>query len=113
MTTKIKPCGHYVLVKPVRVKKTTDGGIVLPENLVKKENVASVKGELVAIGPNAWKAFCQGEPDGIGKPWAEVGDTVRFKRHVSDRITDENDLDEDGEPQEYFLMTDENILAIN
>lgn len=110
--TKIKPCGHYVLVKPVKLKKKTESGFILPESMVNKENVAAVKGTLVAIGPTAWKAFCQGEPDGIGKPWAKIGDEVHFKRYVSDRIIDENDLDEDGEPQEYFLFTDENILAV-
>jgi co-chaperonin GroES (HSP10) len=102
----IKVCGHYVLIKPEKMKKKTKSGLILPDAMVNKENVASVRGTLVGVGDNAWKAF-----DG-GDPWAEIGDKVYFKRHVSDRIQDDTDKDEDGEPQEYFLMADENILAV-
>lgn len=112
MKTKIKPCGHYVLVKPEVIKKKTDGGIILSKGMVNQENTAKVRGVIIDIGQNAWKAFNQGEPDGIGKPWAKVGSKVIFKRHASDKIEDEDNLDEEGDPQLYFLMTDENILAV-
>lgn len=101
----IRPCGHYVLVKPDKVELTTESGIVIQsKQQAKREHVASVKGTLVAVGEQAWYAFGD-------EPWAEVGDKVYFKRHVSDRIEDEKDL-VDGQPQEYFLMADENILAV-
>jgi len=109
---KIKVVGHYVLVKPEREgKKLSRGGIIIPKGIAAREDVASVRGKIVGVGDNAWKAFNQGE-SGPGKPWAKVGQNVFFKRHVSDRIEDKDDLDEDGEPEEYFLMNDENILAI-
>ncbi len=103
---KIKPCGHYVLVKPERMDKISAGGIILQDKTVDAENVAKVRGEIVALGENAWKAFDDGDP------WAKVGDKVYFKRHVSDMINDESDKDDDGEPQAYFLMQDSNILAV-
>lgn len=105
-TIPFKPCGHYVIVKPDVIEKVSGGGIILNQNMVESENTAKVKGTLVAVGPNAWTAFDNGDP------WAEVGDNVYFKRHVSDKIKDENDLDEHGEPTLYFLLADENILAV-
>ena len=109
----IKPCGHYVLVKPDPVETVTAGGIITgTKDLHAREEVARVKGTLVAVGQNAWKAFGQGEDDGVGKPWAEVGDHVYFKRHVSDRYEDEDDIDQEGKPQAYFLLSDDNILAV-
>jgi len=63
-----------------------------------------VKGTVVGIGQDAWKAF------GSEKPWTEIGKRVYFKRHVADRIENEHEI-VDGKPQEYFLMLDENILA--
>jgi co-chaperonin GroES (HSP10) len=102
----INPCGHYVLVKPEVIEKVSEGGIVLPDDMLNRENTAKVRGTLVAIGKSAWKAFDDGEP------WAKVGDRVYFKRHVSDKIEDESDINEHGEPQVYFLMSDDNVLAI-
>ena len=105
MSTPIRPCGHYVLVKPDPIEKTTASGIITgTADLHKREEVARVKGTLVATGPNAWIDFG-------GDQWAEVGDHVYFKRHVSDRYDDENDI-VDGKPQQYFLLADENILGI-
>lgn len=103
---KIKPCGHYVLIKPEKMEHVTEGGILLPENMVGRENTAKVRGVIAAVGINAWAAF-----DG-GEPWAKVGDSVYFKRHVSDKIEDESDIGLDGKPQTYFLMLDENVLAV-
>lgn len=113
---KIKPTGHYVLVKPADIeekddllKRAKEAKIILDEKSMKREQAAMTEGVIVAHGPQAWKAY---GPDGNGPNWASIGDRVYFKRHVSDLIKDESDLDEDNKPQEYFLMVDENILAV-
>jgi len=102
----LRPCGHYVLVKPDPVEKVSEGGIIVHSNKdeVSREEVARVKGTLVAAGETAWDAFG-------GDKWAEVGDHVYFKRHVADRYLDENDYVDD-KPQVYFLLADENILGV-
>lgn len=102
----IIPCGHYVLVEPETMEKVSEGGIILNKDMINRENTAKVRGTIVAIGQNAWKAYDDGEP------WAEVGDKVWFKRHVSDKIEDDNDIDEHGEKKLYFLLNDNDILAI-
>lgn len=102
----IKPAGHYILIKPDAMEKVSQGGILLNDDMVNRENTAKVRGTLVAVGKNAWKAYDDGEA------WAEVGDKVYFKRHVSDKVEDMTDLDDRGDPQTYFLMSDENLLAV-
>ncbi len=97
------PCGNYVIVKPEVIKR--DGLIELPDDMVNREDTAKVRGKLIAVGDSAWKDC------GDGKPWAKVGDRVYFKRHVSDKIEDENDLDERSKPRLYFLLSDLDILA--
>jgi len=113
---KIKPCGHYVLVKPAKaeekdelLKKAKSFGFEMNESVMKREQAAMTEGVIVAIGFQAWKAY---GADKNGERWANVDDKVYFKRHVSDLIKDESDLDEDGKPQEYFLLVDENILCV-
>ena len=103
---KIKVCGHYVLIRPDKLEQTTNGGIYIPDANRKREDAATTRGYVVDIGVNAWKSF-----DG-GEPWAKVGDYVYFKRYVADKILDEEDISETGEPQEYFLMGDENLPAV-
>ena len=103
----IKPCGHYVLVEPDGFEKVTESGIITAtDHQARREEVASVKGTLVAAGEIAWADYVGGEP------WAKVGDKVWFKRHVSDEIKDEKDIDEQGKPKTYFLLNDNDILAV-
>ena len=102
----IKAVGYYVLVKPDPIEKVTSSGIITgtAEHHVREE-VASVRGTIVSIGDIAWADYTG------GRRWAKLGDHVFFKRHVADRIKDENDII-DGKPQEYFLMSDQNILGV-
>lgn len=54
---KIKPLGFYVLVEMVEVEKLSDGGIVLPTDLVNKEQAATDVGYVRAIGPTAYVGY--------------------------------------------------------
>ena len=69
----IEPIGHRVLIKPKPVEETSKGGIILNENKGLAE-ANQIEGTLIAVGPNAWKAFDDGEP------WCEVGDKVLYAR---------------------------------
>lgn len=97
----IEPTGHHVIVKPDPVEKFSKGGIVIGlDNQHDRELAATTTGILVSIGMNAWQAYDD------GKPWAKIGDRVYFTRHVSKIIKDALTQ------EEFFLMTDDNILAI-
>lgn len=49
----IDPVGVYVLVEPIEVEAKTAGGIILPEQVVEKEQWAAQRGTVLAVGPNA------------------------------------------------------------
>ena len=99
----IKPTGHHVLIEPDEVEETTESGIVISASTdtLAREQAATVRGTIVAIGPTAWA-----DPGLGGKPWAEIGDYVYFTRHVNKVVTDL----ETG--KDYFLLADDNVLAI-
>ena len=99
----INPTGHHVLIAPDDVEETSEGGIItnLGGDSTRREFAATTRGTIVAIGPTAGK-----DPGLGGKPWVKVGDYVYYTRHVSKVITDK----ETG--KDYFLLTDENVLAV-
>ena len=101
----IRPTGHHVLIEPDEVEETTESGIVITAqaDTIAREQAATTRGHIVAIGPTAW-ADPGLSPD--GKPWAKIGDYVYYTRHVSKTVTDT----ESG--KDYFLLTDDNVLAI-
>ena len=53
----IEPLGSLVLIKAKKVENVTSGGIVLPEDLTKKEQAVESTGEIVAFGPTAFKRW--------------------------------------------------------
>ena len=96
---KIEPAGHRVIVKPDQLEEVSKGGIVLAYGEDKKRmEQAQHTGILMAIGPNAWKAY----DDGI--PWAKIGDRVYFAKYGGYLV------EEDG--VQYRLLNDEDITAI-
>lgn len=97
---KIEPTGHYVLIKPDAVEELSKGGIVIPIQNKTAELLATVTGVIAKIGPNAWRAF----DDGL--PWANIGDRVFITKNVGKLIKDQDTA------EEYFLITDENVLAV-
>ncbi|MCI0561994.1 MAG: hypothetical protein MN733_26195 [Nitrososphaera sp.] len=68
------PCGYMVLVKPDQMgEAVTKGGIVIATEGNRSIAMEDV-GTIVAVGPNAWKAYDNGEP------WAKVGDRITYAR---------------------------------
>lgn len=64
----IRPLGNMVLIKAKKVEQVSSGGIILPEDLTKKEQSVESTGEVVAFGPAAfqrWKG-CE-SPDWLQK----------------------------------------------
>ena len=102
---KIEPCGHRLLMKPFKQEEVDEVlrsakkfGIVISNSNQKREDASVDKGIVLAIGPNAFKAF-----DG-GEPWCSVGDTVLFTKFAPKFV-------EDGEST-YGLLNDEDVIAV-
>lgn len=108
------PCGHRVLVKTKEVEKKKDLGNGLELELVyganeKLEKAAQIEGTVVAVGPDAWKAFRGIAPDGRqveGRPWAKVGDRVYYARYAGHPLMDPETGDE------FTILNDEDITCI-
>lgn len=97
----ITPTGHLVLVQLQKVEAKTKGGIYIPDTARDVHQKASTIGTLVAIGPQAWKAF------GDGEAWAPIGSTVVFPRYSGVAV----DAEVAGE-EDLVLMNDEDIKGI-
>jgi chaperonin GroES len=94
----IEPSGHRVLIKPDVIEEKTAGGIILSATTKERDQQATMRGTVVAVGVNAWKAFDD------GTPWAAVGDEVIFRKYAGENV-------KDGDT-EYRVINDEDIIAV-
>ena len=94
-----EPAGHRVLVKP-DIPPEKIGQVIVPNWVRDNKSFEIVEGELVKIGPTAWRAFDD------GKPWAEVGDRVMFAKYGGSIIEDPKT------GTKYRVLNDEDIISI-
>jgi co-chaperonin GroES (HSP10) len=94
-----KPTGWRIVVLPFKPPKKSKGGIVLAEQAVERQQIATVCGYVVATGPLAY-ADREKFPEG---PWCKKGDWIVFGRYAGARIS----LD-DGEIR---ILNDDEVLA--
>lgn len=97
------PCGHRVLVYVFPAERKTEGGIVIPEDVAKREDMKQVRAFIVNIGTTAWLDT----PGGRSREgaWAVQGDIVYISKFAGFKI-----LGKDG--VEYRLINDLDITAI-
>ena len=69
------PLGHRLLVLPESVEKKTASGIVLAMETTGREEMAQVKGTLVAVGDGCWKDTPTGD-------WAKPGDKIVYGKYA-------------------------------
>lgn len=93
------PTGYTILVQIPR-KEEKQGSIYLPESERKREEVASIKGRVVALGCTAYQNP-EKFPTG---PWCKPGDWVMFAAYSGTRFF--------VAETEYRLMYDDNIQAV-
>ena len=95
--------GHRVLIEPEHFEEEIDDGALKGFKLDigddwKRERAATVIGFIKGIGPNAWKAFDDGQP------WAKVGDKVYYAKYSGKVVTDGK--------EDYIVCNDEDVIAI-
>ena len=79
-----QPTGWRILVMPFQGKKKTDGGIILPDEVVQRESVATVVAYVLKVGPLAYK-----DPNKFGEncePWCTEGQWVCIGRYSGSRF---------------------------
>jgi co-chaperonin GroES (HSP10) len=94
-----KPIGHRILVRPDDPPEKI-GSVFVPAWVRDNKAFEIIKGTVVAIGQNAWKAFDD------GTPWCKVGDRIMFAKYGGSIIEDEETHDK------YRLLNDEDAVAV-
>ena len=108
-----KPTGHRLVVHRNPVEEYSPGGIIQHASEESKKLKAnnSQLGVIVAIGPDAWKAFRMINENGkevSGKPWAKVGDYVLYIRNSAREVSDPFSPNQ----KDLVMMADEDVLAV-
>jgi len=94
-----KPTGWRIVVLPFRPPKKSKGGIVLSEQAVERQQIATVCGYVIATGPLAY-ADQDKFPDG---PWCKEKDWIVFGRYAGARIGIDGG--------EIRILNDDEVLA--
>ena len=94
-----QPTGWRILVLPFKMSEKTKGGIIMGQDTIEKQQVASQCGNVLAMGPD-----CYHDKDRFKDgPWCKVGDWVMFARYAGSRIKIEGG--------EVRLLNDDEVLA--
>ena len=94
-----QPTGWRMLVLPFKMKDKTKGGVLLAEDTLERQQVASQVGLVLAMGPQCYKDK-ERYPEG---PWCKVKDWVMFARYAGSRIKIDGG--------EMRLLNDDEVLA--
>ena len=94
-----KPTGWRLLVLPFKMKEKTKGGVILAENTLERQQVASQVGLVMAMGSQCYKDK-ERYPEG---PWCKEKDWIMFARYAGSRIKIEGG--------EMRLLNDDEVLA--
>lgn len=94
------PQGYKLLVVMPEAKEKTAGGIIMPDQLKEAESIASIYGQVTAMGSLAYS-----DPDRFPNgPWCNEGDFVVFRSYSGTRM-------KIGE-REYRLINDDTVEAV-
>ena len=92
------PTGWRIMILPYRGKRTTKGGIELTDETLGRQQISTVLGYVLKVGPLAYS----GERFSTG-PWCEEGDWVLFGRYAGSRFQIEG--------CEIKILNDDEIIA--
>ena len=95
-----KPTGWRLLILPYRGKGKTEGGVLLPDQTIDRESVATVCGYVLSAGPLAYKDE-EKFPTG---PWCGEKDWVIFGRYSGARFKIDGG--------EVRILNDDEIIAV-
>ena len=95
-----KPTGWRLLVLPYRGKGKTEGGVLLPDQVVDRDSVATVCGYVLSVGPLAYY-----DKDKFpGDPWCEEKDWIIFGRYAGARFKIDGG--------EVRILNDDEVIAV-
>ena len=77
-----EPTGYRLLIALPEIDEKTQGGVIMPDGLVKDESTASIIGFVLKIGPDAYSDK-ERFPNGA---WCKEGDFVNFRSYSGTRF---------------------------
>jgi co-chaperonin GroES (HSP10) len=95
-----KPTGYRILIALPEPDKVTSGGILKADETLRVEEVASITGFVLALGPDAYKDQSR-FPSG---PFCKPGDFVLMRAYSGTRFKVHG--------KEFRLIVDENVEAV-
>ena len=93
-----KPTGWRILVLPFKMPEKTKGGLLLGQDTLERQQIASTCGLVLAMGAHCYDK--DRYPEG---PWCKKGDWVIFARYAGSRIQIDGG--------EVRLLNDDEVLA--
>ena len=96
----IVPCEFRILIAPEEIEEKTKGGIILPDTKKEVDQIAAMRGRLVAVAPLAGSSIW---PEGEGRP--KLGDAVYFAKYAGILV-------EGRDGREYRLAHDKDLSAV-
>ena len=94
------PCGWKILIALPEVIETTDGGIIKTTETLQNEEVSSIVGFVVSMGPLCYADFSR-FPTG---PWCAAGDWILMRAYSGTRISIHG--------REFRLINDDTVEAV-
>ena len=94
-STKLRPLGDRVVIKPTPREEMTKSGIVLPDTAKEKPQ----EGEILAVGPG--KFLDDGKREAID---VAIGDKVLYAKYAGTEFK--------VEEQELLILSQKDILAV-
>jgi co-chaperonin GroES (HSP10) len=106
-----KPAGHHILIKPKTLVETDASfaaasrikGFIIAADTNRREAVAISVGQVIDMGPIAYKDTAD------GLPWCKIGDWVAYARHGGMYIQEPS---EDGTNSGWLVLNDIDVVAI-
>ena len=94
------PVGFRLLIAIPKKDQKTSGGVLLPEDMRKREESASMVGMVLKVGPDAYRDVAR-FPSG---PWCKVGDFIVMRSYSGTRL--------DVHGQEFRIINDDSVEGI-
>ena len=94
-----KPTGYKLLISLPEPDKATDGGIIKAAETLQIEEVGSICGRVVEMGPDAYK-----DPKRFNKPYCKVGDWIVMRSYSGTRFIFRG--------REMRLVNDDSVEAV-
>lgn len=94
-----KPTGWRILILPYRGAKQSKGGVLLADETIERNSLATVVGYVLSVGPEAY-ADTTKFPTG---PWCKKGDWVMIGRYAGTRFRIEGG--------EVRIINDDEVIA--